>query len=383
MLTVQPKTRERYNRALERFFRYLRERDLQLPRQKSLLDPLISDYIEWLWSQGEGRSLASDSIAALQDRDPSIKGHLSSCWRLLKTWASHEILNRAPPLTEEAVQTLAGYALFHDRSAFALSLLVGFYGLLRTGELLGLRNQDIVQSGPTSVAVISLGLTKAGQRVGASESVTISEEDTLRRLWQWKQSQSKGASLCPSPSGNLLHGVTTVVCYVGLLADLTTTTVPPNATTTTTTHWLSAEDMQKYPKFVRQWLAEHPGMSLKDMPGYESILNMSQKVEGVPVSIGALPFRRNLSSAYASAAAAYYGAGGSNYDGSLGAGSCCGPGRGLVLESDGSFNLSTRGFLRCAEKGCKTNVLLDFNRTLVSINQSWRCRPAAKRCADR
>lgn len=43
--------------------------------------------------------------------------------------------------------------------------------------------------------------------------------------------------------------------------------------------------------------------------GYESILNMSQKVEGVPVGIGALPFRRNLSSAYVAAAAAYYGAG--------------------------------------------------------------------------
>eukprot|EP00438_Fugacium_kawagutii_P018433 Skav226165 [mRNA] locus=scaffold2279:87554:93841:+ [translate_table: standard] len=199
-LTVQPKTRARYSRALDKFFGYLQERDLQLPRRKALLDPLISDYVEFLWSSGEGRSLASDSIAALQDRDPSIKGCLSGSWRLLKTWNAHEIPNRAPPLTEEALQTLAGHALFNDRHAFALSLLLGFYGLLRTGELLALRNCDISQAGPSSVAIISLGLTKGGQRMGAAESVTITEVDTLRRLWQWKQEHPKGEKLCPSPS---------------------------------------------------------------------------------------------------------------------------------------------------------------------------------------
>lgn len=192
-LTVQPKTRARYAKALDKFFFYMRERDLQLPTRKVLLDPLISDYVEHLWANGEGRSLASDTIAALQDKDPSIKGHLASSWRLLKTWNAHEIPNRAPPMTEQALHTVVGHALFNDRTAFALSLLLGFYCLLRTGELLGLRNQDIAQSGPTAVAVVSLGLTKGGRRTGAAESVTITEEDTLRRLWQWKQQ-------CPSPS---------------------------------------------------------------------------------------------------------------------------------------------------------------------------------------
>lgn len=119
---------------------------------------------------------------------------------MLKTWASREIPNRAPPLTEDAVKTLAGHALFNNRPEFALSLLLGFFGLLRTGELLGLRNCDIAQEGPTSVAVISLGLTKGGQRMGASESITVTEEDALRQLWQWKQTHLKGDSICPSPA---------------------------------------------------------------------------------------------------------------------------------------------------------------------------------------
>lgn len=181
-LTVQPKTRARYSKALDKFFFYLRERELQLPTRKGLLDPLISEYIEHLWASGEGRALASDTIAGLQDKDPSIKGHLASSWRLLKAWNAHEIPCRAPPLTEQALHTLVGHALFNGRNSFALSLMVAFHGLLRTGELLGLRNQDITQSSPTSVAVVSLGLTKGGKRMGAAESVTITEEDTLRRL---------------------------------------------------------------------------------------------------------------------------------------------------------------------------------------------------------
>ena len=112
---------------------------------------------------------------------------------------AHEIPCRAPPLTEQALQTVAGHALFHGRPTFCSSLLVAFCGLLRTKEVLAIKNKDVSQRGPTSVAAISLGLTKGGRRSGAPESVTITEEDTLRRLWQWKQASSPGSPLCPLP----------------------------------------------------------------------------------------------------------------------------------------------------------------------------------------
>ena len=175
---------------------------------------------------------------------------------------------------------------------------------------------------------------------------------------------------CPF-NGNLLHGVTTVACYVGKLADLTTTPSPPE-TTTTTTHWSVAESFEKYPEWARKWLLEHPGMPLEDMPGYDSILNMSQ-FDGIPSPVGleALPFRRNFSGLGAGEGAygpyGPYGAyGNTNGEGDLGAGP-------LALSDGSNLNLQTGGFLRCAEKGCKTNVLLDFNRSLVSINK-WKAQ---------
>ena len=56
-LTVQPKTRKRYTDAREKFYAYLRTNDLSTPTQALAFDELLADYIEFLWSTGEGRSL--------------------------------------------------------------------------------------------------------------------------------------------------------------------------------------------------------------------------------------------------------------------------------------------------------------------------------------
>ena len=75
-LTVQPRTRERYNRALEGFWAFLREEQREVPTSHSGLDVLLQQYIEHLWSEGHGRAQASDTVAALQDAQPQVKGHL-------------------------------------------------------------------------------------------------------------------------------------------------------------------------------------------------------------------------------------------------------------------------------------------------------------------
>lgn len=80
----------------------------------------------------------------------------------------------------------------------ALSALLGFYGMLRTGELLGIRNKDVIVDLRATTAVISLGFTKGGKRTGAAESVTVAVTEIVRRLAQWKLSTSPG-TLCPSP----------------------------------------------------------------------------------------------------------------------------------------------------------------------------------------
>lgn len=195
-LTVQPATKKRYVQAVDQFLLFLKDNALQLPRERAKLDGLLCEYLEHLWATGEGRARASDTVAGLQDQDPQLKRCLASTWRLLKVWNTHELPNRAPPFPESVLTALTGYALFHGQDMFALSLLLGYYGMLRAGELLGLRKRNVYVKGPDGPAVISLGLTKTGKRQGAAESVTITVHDVVRRLWQWKQSTT--VNLTPS-----------------------------------------------------------------------------------------------------------------------------------------------------------------------------------------
>lgn len=137
-LTVQTRTKVRCEAAREQFYAFLRTNQLVLPRKIQDLDPLVSEFIEHLWATGEGRSKANDTVAGLQDKNPKIRGCLPSSWRLLKIWSSTEIANRAPPLPEGVLLAMAGHALLNDQREFSLRLLIWFYSMLRTGELLGL-----------------------------------------------------------------------------------------------------------------------------------------------------------------------------------------------------------------------------------------------------
>ena len=199
-LTVQPATRARYDKALTAFLQFLQQNQLKLPFCRDKIDPLAAEYMEHLWVTGAGRGLASDTLAALQDQDPRLKGQLQLSWRLLKTWHTHEIPSRAPPFPEYILHCLVGWALTKHNFNFAVSLLVGFYAILRTGELLAIQRRHISFSVQSGVAVITLGFTKGGKRMGVAESVTLTHDLALRFLRQWMQLTSDTQGFCSSPA---------------------------------------------------------------------------------------------------------------------------------------------------------------------------------------
>lgn len=197
-LTVQPSTRARYNKALDKFASYLKKEHIALPTNKAHLDLVVSDYLEFLWASGEGKALASDSLAAIQDKQPQVRHQLLGSWRLLKTWSISELPNRAPPLPEPALHCMVGYALFKGWPQFALSLLTAYYGMLRTGEVLSLSPTNVTSGNPFRPVVILLGLTKGGKRTGAAESITLGIEDVTRRWHQLTHAKKFPHRLCPA-----------------------------------------------------------------------------------------------------------------------------------------------------------------------------------------
>ena len=107
-LTVQSRTKQRYESARQGFYQFLKHENLELPRRRQDLDNLVCEYIEHLWASGEGRARANDTVAGLQDKDPKLRGSFPGSWRLLKTWSVNELPNRAPPLPEVILQAMVG-----------------------------------------------------------------------------------------------------------------------------------------------------------------------------------------------------------------------------------------------------------------------------------
>ena len=199
-LAVQPATKKRYDKAVAQFSDFLTKEQLVLPTRKDKLDPLVCEYIEHLWSSGVGRAQANDTVAALQNLQANLRGQLPGAWRLLKTWAVNEVPNRAPPLPEQVLLAMVGWAFFKGHVTFGISLLLGFYTMLRSGEILGLKSSHIMVSTKERQVLVSLGYTKGGKRQGAAESVILGVQPAFKLIQQWKQNASLNTPLAHSPA---------------------------------------------------------------------------------------------------------------------------------------------------------------------------------------
>ena len=172
---ITKNTQERYYIGLSRLLPQLTKCDTLIQ-----IDEVAAEWIQTCWETGESLHIVNDALCGLHHYQPWTRGHLSTAWRLFKVWRKVEAPNRAPPITISIIYPMAMYALAHDNVVFASMLLLGFFGLLRTGELLQLRTADLLL-GPTQ-GIISLKDTKTGLRNAAQETVAFEDQLTLEVL---------------------------------------------------------------------------------------------------------------------------------------------------------------------------------------------------------
>ena len=106
----------------------------------------------------------------------------SGSTRLLVAWDKCELSTRAPPLSTFSLAALADKAVaLHDRPQ-AISLLLEFHCMLRTGDLLKIRKMDLSFMEQHSRGIVVLHETKSVQRTASSETVVIFNAYLVRML---------------------------------------------------------------------------------------------------------------------------------------------------------------------------------------------------------
>ena len=195
---VAPKTEDRYFSAVSRFLDYLRDAHEGYPTSFILLDRQVSKFIEYLWEHGDPRGWASDTLSGLGHYIPSCKLHLVGSWRLHAAWGRAELPVRAPPFTPLLLYALAQLAVNFRWTDIAVLLILGFHTFARAGELFNARVGDFVLS--TSSGSWTLPLSKSGQRVGATESILLTDPfviTLLRNFFRTKQPGDRVSSASP------------------------------------------------------------------------------------------------------------------------------------------------------------------------------------------
>ena len=144
------------------------------------LDERVTDWIQRKWENGDSLHLVSDALCGLHYFEPWTRRGIPTAWRVFSTWRKLESPSRAPPLTDTIIYSLANYAISHCDLAFGSLLVLGFFGLLRTGELLHLRPCDILLG--RDRVILSLFDTKSGKRDNVAEMVSFYDPFSVELL---------------------------------------------------------------------------------------------------------------------------------------------------------------------------------------------------------
>ena len=174
-----------------RFFAFEESQNEYFSRDVYTLDAGVADYICSLWENGDPRHWGEDTVSSICKKVPSLRGCFPSAWQLLTAWQRHELPVRATPLSTPVLLAMCGLAIEWDDVSLMLTLAVSFHCLLRTAESYSIRMADL-QLTQADTAVLSLPLTKSGQRFNVKESVTITDPFLVAALNRFSRDKEPG-----------------------------------------------------------------------------------------------------------------------------------------------------------------------------------------------
>ena len=177
---LAPKTVKCYRLAFSLFLEFCLGEAGRLPGTAEAADLALCRFIEHLWQDGAPRGWASNAKSAVAHYVPVLGRRMYGAQRLLLALDKDELPARAPPLTLQFARALAGAAAAKIGLHMCLVLLLGFFGLLRPGELMQVRAAHFVFTAGSRIAVLTLPFTKSGQRLqSVAESVILEDPTTV------------------------------------------------------------------------------------------------------------------------------------------------------------------------------------------------------------
>eukprot|EP00438_Fugacium_kawagutii_P028079 Skav223928 [mRNA] locus=scaffold2593:382825:387213:+ [translate_table: standard] len=186
------------------------------------VDEVLEQFVRAQHASGKKSALrqAKHAVLMIQIMRPRLRRSLQSTWEVLKSWEESQPSSfRAPmplPLLAAMVCSARIRAERSDTTAerqvwftFSTLLLVGFFGLLRPGELLNISGEDV--SLPNSLtmggsfAVIRIRRPKNARQMGVQQFIELRHADAINWLSWLKVSQGSSQPFWKSTANKFRH----------------------------------------------------------------------------------------------------------------------------------------------------------------------------------
>jgi hypothetical protein len=179
------------------------------------VDEILEQYIKQMHSEDKRSSLrlAKHAVLMVQIARPRLRKSLQTAWNSIKSWEEQRPSNFRPPLPIPLLVAMVCKArIFAQKSrgpegvlwhTFATLMMVGFFGLLRPGEIFNLRPGDINLANSLSLgsgfAVLRIARPKNARQMGVQQYVEVRHPDAMNWLaWLKSQKQSQESAVWPS-----------------------------------------------------------------------------------------------------------------------------------------------------------------------------------------
>jgi integrase len=146
LMSLAPATVEAYAKAVTAFTAWAKERGIKVAKgDYAALDVAASDYcVDLFKASGVGKQVAANLRNGIAFFHPEAKLHLGRLDRSIAGWRKAAPPEAGKPIVREVAANIAVWLARHGKKDMAIALLVSYSALLRAGEMLALKAENVV-----------------------------------------------------------------------------------------------------------------------------------------------------------------------------------------------------------------------------------------------
>lgn len=148
-----------------------------LEKTRDDIDDFLIAWIDLQYVQGASITSVADALSGLHHYLPWSRGKIRGAWKLYGVWRKLEKPKQAPPFPVNVAEALVGRCVDLEDLRLALCLCLGFWGMLRTGEIFDVKFKHLLLGKENMI--VRLGDTKTGLRRQVDENVIIDHVPTM------------------------------------------------------------------------------------------------------------------------------------------------------------------------------------------------------------